>query len=150
MLTIKDKIEQFKRDCKSNDYYTKAIMECNEKIEELDVILNGLGCPNGNTGPKCENARNPYASDKLEPLMKQEQIINERNEYIRRINSVNTKLMKITDPIDRQIIQELYIQKKNHQNVADKFHMNRQSMYKHVNKVIEKIVTCDNVTKKTC
>lgn len=150
MLTIKDKIEQFKRDCKSNDYYTKAIMECNEKIEELDVILNGLGCPNGNTEPKCENARNPYASDKLEPLMKQEQIINERNEYIRRINSVNTKLMKITDPIDRQIIQELYIQKKNHQNVADKFHMNRQSMYKHVNKVIEKIVTCDNVTKKTC
>lgn len=141
MLTIKDKIEQFKRDCKSNDYYTKAIMECNEKIEELDVILNGLGCPNGNTEPKCENARNPYASDKLEPLMKQEQIINERNEYIRRINSVNTKLMKITDPVDRQMIIDLYIEKKSYTNMTDKYHFgNKSSLFKHVNKVIEKIV----------
>lgn len=141
MLTIKDKIEQFKRDCKSNDYYTKAIMECNEKIEELDVILNGLGCPNGNTGPKCENARNPYASDKLEPLMKQEQIINERNEYIRRINSVNTKLMKITDPVDRQLVVDLYVERKNHESMSNKYHYaSRMAMYKHVNKVIEKIV----------
>jgi hypothetical protein len=141
MLTIKDKIEQFKRDCKSNDYYTKAIMECNEKIEELDVILNGLCCPNGNTGPKCENARNPYASDKLEPLMKQEQIINERNEYIRRINSVNTKLMKITDPVDRQMIIDLYVERKNHESMSNKYHYaSRMAMYKHVNKVIEKIV----------
>lgn len=141
MLTIKDKIEQFKRDCKSNDYYTKAIMECNEKIEELDVILNGLGCPNGNTGPKCENARNPYASDKLEPLMKQEQIINERNEYIRRINDVNTKLMKITDPVDRQMIIDLYIEKKYYKHMIDKYHYSDKSaLYRHVNKVIEKIV----------
>lgn len=141
MLTIKDKIEQFKRDCKSNDYYTKAIMECNEKIEELDVILNGLGCPNGNTGPKCENARNPYASDKLEPLMKQEQIINERNEYIRRINDVNTKLMKITDPVDRQMVVDLYIEKKYYKHMIDKYHYSDKSaLYRHANKVIEKIV----------
>ena len=37
MLTLKDKIEQFKRDCRSNEYYTKAILDCNERIEELDV-----------------------------------------------------------------------------------------------------------------
>ena len=140
MLTDKDKIEQFKRDCKSNDYYTKTILECNEKIEELDVKLNGLGCPNGNDGPKCENASDPYKSNKLALIMEQDQIIKERNECINKINSVNTKLMKILDPIDRQIIVEVYIDKKNHQHVADKYHMNRQNMYKRINKIIEKIV----------
>ena len=39
ILSTKDKVEQFKRDCKSNDYYTKAILICNERIEELDVQL---------------------------------------------------------------------------------------------------------------
>ncbi|MBS6168613.1 DUF1492 domain-containing protein [Dielma fastidiosa] len=140
MLTDKDKIEQFKRDCKSNDYYTKTILECNEKIEELDVKLNGLGCPNGNDGPKCENASDPYKSNKLALIMEQDQIIKERNECINKINSVNTKLMKILDPVDRQIIVEVYIDKKNHQHVADKYHMNRQNMYKRINKIIEKIV----------
>lgn len=112
MLTEKDKIEQFKRDCKSNDYYTKTILECNEKIEELDVKLNGLGCPNGNDEPKCENAGDPYKSNKLALIMQQDQIIKERNECIKKINSVNTKLMKILDPVDRQIIIEVYIDKK--------------------------------------
>ena len=140
ILSIKDKIEQFKRDCKSNDYYTKAILICNERIEELDVQLTGLGCPNGNDGVKCENASDPYKPNKLAPMMEQQQVINERNEYIRRINSVSAKLMKISDPVDRQMVIELYIEKRNHQHVADKFHMNRQNMYKHINKVIEKIV----------
>ena len=139
MLTVKDKIEQFKRDCKSNDYYTKAILDCNERIEELDVILNGLGCPNGTTDPKCENARDPYKSNKIEPIMLQDAIIKERDEYIRKVNHVNGRLMKITNPLDRQLVIELYIEKKNHKEVADKYHMNRQNMYKHINRVLEKI-----------
>lgn len=139
-LTVKDRIEQFKRDCKSNDYYTKAIMECNERIEELDVKLDGLGCPNGNTNPKCENARNPYAANKLKPLMEQDAIIKERDDYIKRVNKVNSILMKIINPVDRQLITDLYILKKNHENTADKFHYaNRSSMHKHVDRVLSKI-----------
>ncbi len=141
MLTTKDKVEQFKRDCKSVRYYTEMIIECNERIEEYDVILNGLGSPNGNTEPKCENARNPYASNKLEPLMKQDEIIRERNDYIRRINDVNRKLNMIQNPVDRQMIVDLYMEKKNHEYTADKYHYaSRMAMYKHINKVIEEIV----------
>ena len=141
ILSTKDKIEQFKRDCKSNDYYTKAILKCNERIEELDVQLTGLGCPNGNDDPKCENARNPYKSNKLAPMMEQQQIFDERNEYIRRINSVSAKLMKITDPTDRQMIVDLFVEKKYYKNMIDKYHFNDSSaMYRHANKVISKIV----------
>lgn len=140
MLTEKDKIEQFKRECKSIDYYTKKILECNEKLEELDVMLNGVSSPNGKDEPKCENAVDPYKSNKLALIMQQDQIINERNECIRKINSVNAKMMKVLDPIDRQMIVELYIEKRNHQHVAENYHMNRQNMYKRINKVIEKII----------
>ena len=143
MLTVKDKVEQFKRDCKSNDYYTKAIMDLNERIEEYDVILTGISSPTGNTGPKCENARNPYASIKLEPMLKQEALIKERDEYIRRINEVNAKLMKIVDPIDRQMIVDLFIEKKYHQYVADKYHYaSRAAMHYHINNVLSKLF-CD-------
>lgn len=141
ILSTKDKVEQFKRDCKSNDYYTKAILICNERIEELDVQLTGLGCPNGNDGIKRENAADPYKPNKIAPMMEQQQVINERNEYIRRINSVSAKLMKITDPIDRQMIVDLFIEKKYYKNMVDKYHFNDSSaMYRHANKVISKIV----------
>lgn len=141
ILSTKYKVEQFKRDCKSNDYYTKAILICNERIEELDVQLTGLGCPNGNDGIKCENAADPYKPNKIAPMMEQQQVINERNEYIRRINSVSAKLMKITDPIDRQMIVDLFIEKKYYKNMVDKYHFNDSSaMYRHANKVISKIV----------
>lgn len=141
MLTTKDKVEQFKRDCKSVKYYTEMIIVCNERIEEYDVILNGLGCPNGNTDPKCENARNPYASNKLEPLMKQDEVIRERNDYIRRINEVNCKLNKIKNPVDRQMIMDLFIEKKYYKNMVDKYHYNDHSaMLKYANRVISKII----------
>ena len=148
MLTLKDKIEQFKRDCRINEYYTKAILDCNERIEELDVKLNGLGCPNGSTEPKCENAGNPYKPNKIEPIMLQDQIKLERNEYIKKMNFVNGMLMKITNPTDRQMIVDLYIENKNHQYVADKYHYaSRMALYKHVNKVLEKLFT-SNKDKK--
>lgn len=141
MLTTKDKVEQFKRDCKSVKYYTEMIIVCNERIEEYDVILNGLGCPNGNTEPKCENARNPYASNKLEPLMKQDEVIRERNDYIRRINDVNRKINMIDDPVDRQMIIDLFIEKKYYKRMVDEYHYNDKSaLYRHANKIIEKIV----------
>lgn len=141
MLTTKDKVEQFKRDCKSVKYYTEMIIVCNERIEEYDVILNGLGCPNGNTDPKCENARNPYASNKLEPLMKQDEVIRERNDYIRRINDVNRKLNMIVNPVERQMIVDLYMERKSYSSMADKYHFgDKSALFKHVNRVIENIV----------
>ncbi|MCR0202901.1 hypothetical protein MKC79_19575 [[Clostridium] innocuum] len=137
MLTVKDKIEQFKRECKSVEYYTKAILVCNEKIEEYDVILTGLSCPNGNNEPKRENARNPYASDKLEPLMIQEEVIRERNDYIRRINDVNRKISMIENPVERQLVVDLFIEKKYYKRVMEDYHYNDPSaMYRAANRII--------------
>lgn len=80
--------------------------------------------------------------------MLQDQIKLERNEYIKKMNFVNGMLMKITNPTDRQMIVDLYIENKNHQYVADKYHYaSRMALYKHVNKVLEKLFT-SNKDKK--
>lgn len=45
MLTEKDKIEQFKRELKSYEFYKKKVQECNEQLEEIAVKLQGVSSP---------------------------------------------------------------------------------------------------------
>lgn len=140
MVTIKDKVEQFKRDCKSNDYYTKMVLDCNERLEEIAVKLQGISSP-AVKDVICENANDPYKDNKLYWIYQEEKVLKEREDYISRINNVNRMLMKILDPVDRQMVMDLYIMKRNHESIADKYHYaNRMALYKHINKVIEKIV----------
>lgn len=140
MLTIKDKVEQFKRDCKSNDYYTKMIIECNEKLEEIANELSGVKAVSPK-GVMYENCGDPYKEYKLYWLYLEEQIVRERDEYIKRINEVNAKMMKIINPVDRQLIIDLYINRTYYKKVADNYHFNDHSaMYKHINKILETIV----------
>lgn len=63
MLTVKDKIEQFKRDCKSNDYCTKRIIEIKEELEELAYKMKGVKSITLN-GAVYENCGNPYKEKK--------------------------------------------------------------------------------------
>ncbi|MEF2781834.1 MAG: hypothetical protein U0N20_01910 [Clostridium sp.] len=140
MLTTKDKIEQFKRECRSMDYYHKCVQELNDKIEELDVKLTGLASTNSDQ-PKCENAKDPYKDRKPALIVEQDEYIKERNKYISRINDVNSKLMKIADENDRMFITELYINREYYKNVVNKSnYSDKSAFYRHINKVIAKIV----------
>lgn len=40
---------------------------------------------------------------------------------------------------DEKLIKDLYVYKKNHEMIAEKYHFNRQNMYKHVNKALANI-----------
>lgn len=140
MVTIKDKVEQFKRDCKSNDYYTKMVLDCNERLEEIAIKLQGISSP-AVKDVICENANDPYKDNKLYWIYQEEKVLKEREDYISRINNVNRMLMKILDPVDRQMVMDLFIEKKYYKNMVDKYHFNdKSSMYRHINKVIRKIV----------
>lgn len=141
MITKKDKIEQFKRDCKSVSFYQKKINWCNEKIEELDHMIEGVSCPNGNDQPKCENARNPYKDRRIELFVEQDKYIKERLEYIDFINDVNSKLMKITDEKDRFSIEQIYIKKHTLRSCLRIYNYTEcSSLRKHLDVVIGKIV----------
>ncbi len=141
MITKKDKIEQFKRDCKSVSFYQKKINWCNEKIEELDHMIEGVSCPNGNDQPKCENARNPYKDRRIELFVEQDKYIKEREEYISFINDINAKLMKITDEKDKELIEGVFIKNIHYSHYLKEYSYNdRSALRKHINSIIGKIV----------
>lgn len=140
MVTVKDEIEQFKRDCRSMEYWTKKYIECNERLEEIAIHLKGVSSPRTD-GIKIENAGDPYKNGKIYWFYEEEQVIKERNEYLRNMTRVNSTLMKITNHIDQQIVRDLYIEKKNHELVAEKYHYaSRMALYKRVNNVLKKFI----------
>lgn len=139
MLSEKDKIEQFKRDCKSVHYYTEMFMQCNEKLEEIANQLEGLGSPRAKE-IIYENAGDPYKTNILGLMVMEDQVKRERDEYVSKINYVNKKLMQITDPVDKAMIEEVYLRGKAHEKVAKRYHMDRMTMYRRINKAIKQIL----------
>lgn len=140
MITEKDSVEQFKRDCKSIDYYNKKIVECNEQIEVIDLKLTGMNSKISDE-PKLENNHDPYKNNKIALQMEQDKIVAERDDYIKKVSKINELLMKITDINDKRIIEEIYINKRNQEQIAKKYHFaSRPSMIKRINRAIKKIL----------
>lgn len=140
MITVKDKIEQFKRDCRSMEYWTKMYIDCNERLEDIAVKLMGISAVRTD-GVILENAGDPYKNGKIYWFYEEEKVVEERNQYANNMARVNSMISKIPNPNDQQMIRDLYIEKKNHEVVAEKYHYNdRSAMHKHVNKVLSKIL----------
>lgn len=139
MLTTKDKIEQFKRDCKSNDYCTKKIIEIQEDLEELAHKLQGVKSTTTN-GVVYENCGDPYKEKKNEYLYLEQQLIAERDSLVLRINNVNRVMSAVANPVDREMIRERLIENRYYKYVVDKYHFNDcSSLDKHINSVLKKL-----------
>lgn len=145
MITNKEKRKYFKNECGSIDYFKKKKLECDEKLEILNSQLKGISSP-AVKEVIYENARNPYHERKNILLTEEAIVIAERNEWERRINYVEEKIKLIKEQRDLNIIKDLYIKEMNHEAVAYKYHYaNRSALYKHVNKVLDKILKEDTL-----
>lgn len=138
-LTLKEKIDQFKRDCASSAYYQKVLLELDDSIRALDYQLSEIAYQQkqmNDTNISAINKRNKAAL-----ILEQDGLVKQKEEYEKRIQEVNDKLDCIIDTYDRQMLVDLYILKKRHESVADKYHYaTRAAMYKHLDKVIMKIL----------
>lgn len=139
MLTKKDKIDYFKRECKNNHYYTEMVLKCNERLEELATCLQGVSSPN-TRDVIYENAGDPYKTNKIYLLMEEEKIINEREGYIKAINYVSGKLMEIHDPVEMNMVRDLLVERKSLSKVAKIYHMDRTTVWRNVNRILGKIL----------
>lgn len=135
MITIHDEIENFKNDCRRVDYCTKKIIECEERLQEISTDLLGIKSPNMEG---VYIVGDPTKEKKNELLFLEEEIMKEKEECERNIVRVN-KILCLLNVMDERMIRELYIEKKNHEMIAEKYHFNRQNMYKHVNKALANI-----------
>lgn len=141
MLTEKDKIEQFKRELKSYEYYQKKVQECNEELEVIAHKLQGVSSPTVKD-VIYENAGNPYSNEnKLQLMLEESELIKERDKYIVMIGDIDARLLKIHNADEREMIIDLYIKKINHEKVAsDNYYANRAGMYKRINAILAKII----------
>lgn len=140
MLTEKDKVEQFKRDLKSYEFYKKKVQECNEQLEEIAVKMQGVSSP-AIKDVIYENAGNPYRKDSriLELMNDEDRLIDERQSYIDRILKIDEKMLLIPESIEKQASIRIYMNKEAHQKVADDVGMDRKTLYRRINSMLAKI-----------
>lgn len=140
MLTEKDKVEQFKRELKSYEFYKKKVQECNEQLEEIAVKLHGVSSP-AIKDVIYENAGNPYRKDSriLELMNDEDRLIDERQSYIDRILKIDEKMLLIPESIEKQASIRIYMNKEAHQKVADDVGMDRKTLYRRINSMLSKI-----------
>jgi hypothetical protein len=138
MITIKDKVEQFKRDCGSYNHFVKMMIDCDERLIEIANKLRGVSSVTPK-GVIYENCGNPYKENKNLYLTQEEEIIAERKSYEIRNNHVDKVLLKI-DPVDREIIKDRLISKRYYKKIVDKYSYNDISAIdKHIDSVLTKV-----------
>lgn len=136
MVTQKDKAEQFKRDLRSWHFYEGMIQEYDLKLEEIAVHLQGVGSIRMDVARNTSGSRQ---SNMVFWIMEEETCIRERKAYCDQIARMDRVLDKLEDT-DRKLIIDLYVNNKRHESVADQYHMNRQNMYKKVDKMLSRIL----------
>lgn len=137
MITEKDKIEQFKRDLRSYNYYLGMIEECNVQLMAIAVKLQGVSSPRIKD-VVLENAGNPYSDNKVGLMMEEGKIIDERNKWLSEVKRLDEMIAKI-DLKYKKLILDLYVEKKNHDKVAIENYIGRANMYKVVDKEIKSL-----------
>ena len=139
MITVKDKVEQFKRDCKSYNYYVKMMIDCDERLFEIAHKLKGVS----SVSPKgviYENCGDPYKENKNTYLTMEEEVQVERRSYELCNNNVDKVLLMIEDPLDRNMIKDRLIDKRHYKRIVDMYGYNDISAIdKHIDSVLIKL-----------
>lgn len=130
--------KQFIRDVTSCGYYNRKIINLTNQLEAIHVELIGVK----SSTPKnyiIENKK-PFSMQAVNSLLiDEENLILERDEYARKINQ--TRQLFDLIPLEIQIIMiEIYCIGMNHTRVANNHNIDRSTMYRNINKEIDKIL----------
>lgn len=138
-LTTKDKVEQFKRDCKSLKFANEMIRECDERLIEIATKLEGVVSPKFDE-IKYKQTRGPYKSNVVELMMQEEEVIQEKKRYKEIVDYINKKLLLIEDVIDYEIIIKVLIENRTLTSVGIEYHMDATTVWRHINSAIKAIL----------
>lgn len=136
MIGKKEKIAQFRRDCKSMEFVTKKLIEVNAELEELAYKMQGVSGIS-TSDVHCENAS--HYDNRLELMEKEEELITLKTEYSSRINNVNRILSKVNASVYMFII-EIYFNGKRAEDVAYRYGRDKKTLYREMEKELEKVL----------
>ena len=138
MITIKDEIDQFKRDLRSYTYHQKKVVELEEKLEELATRMQGLSSP-AFKEVVYENTSNPYSDNRLQLMDEEEILIKERNVHFREMKRLDDALA-LLDEDKQQILRDIYVKRKNIDYVASKNYCSIRKVKYDVNAMIKWVI----------
>ena len=131
-------IKQFIRDVTSCGYYNRKIISLTNQLEAIHVQLVGVK----SIAPKEYHIENkiPFSMQGINSLLiDEENLLLERDKYIRKINDVRVLFDQI--PLEVQtMMMEIYCIGLNHTKTAKNHKMDRSTMYRNINKEINKIL----------
>lgn len=137
-ITLKDEMEQFKRDLRSYTYHQKKALEIEEKLEDLAVKMQGLSSP-AFKEVIYENTSNPYKDRKLELMCEEGELVKERNFHLLEIKRLDDAL-RLIDEEKRKILVDIYIKRKKIDYVAAKRFCSSRKVKYDVNAMIKWII----------
>lgn len=136
MVTVKDKVEQFKRDCKSYKHFVKMMIDCDERLYVIAHKLKGVSSVSPK-GVVYENCGDPYKENKNLYLTQEEEVIQERKMYELSNNNVDKVLLMIDDALDRNLIKDRLIDKLYYKKIVDKYsYYDISAIDKHIDSVL--------------
>lgn len=139
MIKTKYKVDYLKNEMK-NYLFLKAMQRYyKDRLDLISHKLEGVRSISPK-GVVYENCGNPYKEMKNEYLTEECKIIELKKPWDDRIDYVDRTLNKINDDKYKEMIKDLYIYGKNKSEVAQKYHLNRQWMYKKIYKILSRIV----------
>ena len=137
MISVKEKVNYIKSELRNYNFHIKEVIELDEQIEMYNVRLQGVSSPNGNTNEKTSGTGTHPSQ--IEIMCKRDEFIKKREIAMYHVQLVDNTLAKIDNPIDTQMIRDMFIDKKHYLMLIEKYNYSSQQAFsKHIDSVLKK------------
>lgn len=134
-----DKIAYFRRELCSYKYYLASIEDIDNKIEAIDVELNGVSSPNLTDIPAHSRSAETITYRIMELWEEQSRLQKQKLFYEERVRDIRSKL-DMLDEEERKMLIDIYINEIGFSNAGSKYSMARSPLFRKVNQIIAKII----------
>lgn len=136
MISERDKIEQIKRDLKSYRFYNAKIAEYDEELEEIAVRLQGVKAVRYDIA----HGSNVHRGDnRMYWIMQEAKLVDERKWYADAVRKIEAALERADDQT-RAMLVEVFVNRKNYDDVAEEMGINRRSLYRKLDYAIRELI----------
>lgn len=139
IVSESEKIAYFRRELSSYKYYLKSIEDINNKIEAIDVELNGVSSPNLRDIPIHSATTETITYRIMELWEEQSKLEKEKLFYQERIKDINAKLNRLSEE-DRNMLIDVYVNSIGWDKACMKYNLAKTSLFRKLNHIVGKVI----------
>lgn len=131
--TIKESIEQFKRDLRSLTFYKNKLDEINDKLLALRRVMHEA------RSNRYDHEIGGHPMNYLDLMQKEEKLQQDQQLYEILLQRIAVELEKL-DTEERTLLLDLYVHKKSFASISMKLYMSERNLKYHVDQVLKRIL----------